>query len=794
MIESTYEAVAQIVRPPRALIAYDSAADWRAGARAALRYLSRVWGGLGGAVLPYSDVARPARPLLRLLRHHDPDLLCWLRLSAADLEPAAMRGWAERAGLGIGDAERVREVATVSDLGTWPAPTGLLALAADWLANLQPYGDEVLLLLDGEPPDPLIPVDRAAPRPAFAVDLTGLDANFALMLATRVGDVRDDGQVEARLPLLEQDLNTAAAYAMLGPETRPGWSPPKAWVDAAAEHGTIIEQALPFPRTSGGIGWLVSALDRHPALVVVGDTAADHALAVACDRTMHTAAWAPDALLDAKGPEGDAARYALTAFLHHRWNPSRPVDTIVTSISEPLERLHDLVRRHAPADATTSSPDRHRNVRVVVTDADELPLPSPKLLADPASLSNRDEYEVATDADGNTVTRAGVPTPRPASSATGVDSWYVDATVGRRSRLPARPSVAPLLLADPPPDVPDAVIRAGRDGHAYWCRTQGLVLAGQPEQLSLVRPRLRVPGAFDVFAALAAASGSAAHISTAGRRARNAVAMWGNVEDATRDLRGSVRGLLDAFAATAKDGPYGGGIAVRRTGYLTADHAAAALTVANAAAARVTLDRLLLRGILHRGLLLRCERCERLDFYRIEQVGSTFACGQCEHTNPLTQPRWHKPDDEPLWFYDLDVIVRDLLAQNGDVPILAVDRLVAGRRRRPPLASSFELQLTRHGEDRPWAELDIAAVIDGRIVVGEAKSVNTLKTSDKSVAQAAQRLADASVALTADAVVLATTHTEWTPGNVDAVRGALERAAKNTRPLPEIIVVADTRK
>ncbi len=46
----------------------------------------------------------------------------------------------------------------------------------------------------------------------------------------------------------------------------------------------------------------------------------------------------------------------------------------------------------------------------------------------------------------------------------------------------------------------------------------------------------------------------------------------------------------------------------------------------------------------------------------------------------------------------------------------------------------------------------------------------------------------------AAAVVLATTHTEWAPGTVDAVRGALERAADDTRPLPEVIVVADTRK
>ena len=95
------------------------------------------------------------------------------------------------------------------------------------------------------------------------------------------------------------------------------------------------------------------------------------------------------------------------------------------------------------------------------------------------------------------------------------------------------------------------------------------------------------------------------------------------------------------------------GIAVRGQGYLNFDNARTLLED-DEAGTRGVLDRLCDARVLRRGLLLKCERCEWLAFYLLQYVGATFDCIRCEYRNRLSQPRWHLPVSEPVWFYDLD--------------------------------------------------------------------------------------------------------------------------------------------
>lgn len=78
-------------------------------------------------------------------------------------------------------------------------------------------------------------------------------------------------------------------------------------------------------------------------------------------------------------------------------------------------------------------------------------------------------------------------------------------------------------------------------------------------------------------------------------------------------------------------------------------------------------------------------------------------------------------DPEPHWYYALDQVARDLLVTHGDVPLLAAADLIRG-------ASSLlwcpELEIT---DDTGSAEIDICTMVDGRIVIGEAKSNNSLR-------------------------------------------------------------------
>jgi hypothetical protein len=54
---------------------------------------------------------------------------------------------------------------------------------------------------------------------------------------------------------------------------------------------------------------------------------------------------------------------------------------------------------------------------------------------------------------------------------------------------------------------------------------------------------------------------------------------------------------------------------------------------------RAELDRLLRLRVLRRGLILRCARCNWLDWYAIDHIGQSFRCGRCDQNNFLEQAR-----------------------------------------------------------------------------------------------------------------------------------------------------------
>jgi hypothetical protein len=141
----------------------------------------------------------------------------------------------------------------------------------------------------------------------------------------------------------------------------------------------------------------------------------------------------------------------------------------------------------------------------------------------------------------------------------------------------------------------------------------------------------------------------------------------------------------------------------------------------------------------------------------------------------LARGRWAKGDTEPAWHYGLDQVVRELLAQHGDLPLLAADRLQSMRPQRPAFLWVPEL-LVQHAAG--LVELDIYLIIDGRVVVGEAKSNGRLGSSR----HAAARMVQAAQMLTADEIVLATSQPAWAPGVRAAIAVGWQRG-----PIPRVI-------
>ncbi len=535
----------------------------------------------------------------------------------------------------------------------------------------------------------------------------------------------------------------------------------------------------PFGRSGQSTIKVRTAFPQPPVVCVIGETADDHALALLCDRLFHRAAWVPTHLLAENAKLRSAVKTALYELQHVAGAADRP--TLITSTSEPSTVVDSLA-----ADLSTMfglyyadgqpMPDTRRPESI-----DPVSLATEggrSILADPTTFSLSRRIPVTNDAgDVSMLTPVALPMPE-AVEHLGTDlHWYIDVWMPEQ-QLPARTSISGECLQQSSAPFPEAIVRASRDGLTFASPNFGFVMAGASHEARLAQPLLRFPTADVLFAELAAAANAQIARSTAGHRSAIAVEMWGSLGAVATDLTGPVRKLLNAFfPPRGVEGNYDIGYEIRGYGYVALEDAVKVLSV-EAHEARSTIDRLLALNVLRQGFLLYCARCRSYAFYRIDQVGSVFECHACGHASQLSLGQWYSKDPEPHWYYSLDQVVRDLLATHGDVPLLAAADL---SQRASSVLWSPELAVT---DDSKSVELDICIVVDGRIIVGEAKSNRKLK-GDKGTEDVARRLTHAAQILSADEIVLATSQASWARDTISAVNDAV--AQSWTRgPLPLI--------
>jgi hypothetical protein len=196
---------------------------------------------------------------------------------------------------------------------------------------------------------------------------------------------------------------------------------------------------------------------------------------------------------------------------------------------------------------------------------------------------------------------------------------------------------------------------------------------------------------------------------------------------------------------------------------------------------RQTLDDLILRGVIRRGLVLRCSACRNLGFTEVGALANTNACTRCGNATPLRLEAWRQPVFDPEWHYELHPIVRDLVRENGHAPLWLAHHLRQGAR---TYCDVSETNLFCGDSCRPIAEADLVAHVDGRLLTAEVKTTDELDTTrDKRKAAARKRLMWARL-VNADEIVLATTMPTWQQSSIDIMRTALQAAAKADVWLP----------
>lgn len=817
MNQQSHPQIVARVRPPRFVVGYVPHQDWIYDARRALASICRIWGGNGAIPLPIHESGADSilQPFLRLydpdhvavhvpvledVAHHDPSVIdriferyrtnettredVWQRFSTYPLHDA----WHKLADL---VAEQVDHCCSpFKEIGQ--DHRHFQSGAIKWIARNE--------ITEGDLPS----ISDQPDEITYVLDLSQIDSSVALMIETRIGTLdrisRDNRNV-IELPTSERDIQILLHVAIAGATSFRRWKfqPNRSdeQGDRDTDESTIyledLVAASPLARCGQLTTTLHTAIPQPPIVCVVGDTAEDHALAVVCDRLFQHAVWIPPNLLTEKT---DFTTTIMLAFneLANTTTRSTRNQILVTSVSETAVRVEEFVS----ALTGNLTFGLHPGSPISVSERFRAVSPSElarergrSIQADTKAFMIRRRIPVTHEkGDVSMLTPLTLPEPQALERLGSSAHWCVDVSMPGH-QVPPRTGISSESLQQLPVGaIPEAIIRASRDGLTYNSANFGLVLSGMPRDAHLAEPLLRFPEALGIFSELARAMNARLEVSPAGYRSRIAAEMWGSHMKIAADLTGSVRNLLNAFLPPHKaSGNYNHGYEIRGKGYLAIEDVAAVLELqeneADMIEARKQLDRLLVLSVLKEGFLLYCSRCRTYDFYEVGLVGRTFICATCGHVSTLSFGQWCSQDAEPHRYYSLDQVVRDLLKDHGDVPLLAAAKLSSGS------YSTLwcpEIRLTELAS-KATVELDICLAVNDLVIVGEAKSNDTLKAG-KNTEEAARRLVIGAQLLRADEIVLATSRPRWVEGTMDAVQKAVAKHWTQG-PRPSVIEITN---
>lgn len=147
-------------------------------------------------------------------------------------------------------------------------------------------------------------------------------------------------------------------------------------------------------------------------------------------------------------------------------------------------------------------------------------------------------------------------------------------------------------------------------------------------------------------------------------------------------------------------------------------------------------------GVFRQGVYLRCNNCGSKYWQEVGEVYQENKCQGCGGVVSLSV--------KATWRYRLNTLIRNAVAFHGCVPVI----LCLHNLRSTPTQHTFlwapGLELYRSYEDkRPMAELDLACIIDGKLIIGEVKT-----SCVEFVSSELSKLADLAKNLDANVVVI----------------------------------------
>jgi hypothetical protein len=788
LIESfEFHQISVGVRPTRAAVRMGQYEGWEHSAVRVLEVLSITWGGAGDIIVTCDSDGVTNGQLWSVVELFDPDI--W-----ASHTPTH-RGWLLRDPAGYHnylDAQTDVSLPEGTDREEWKSQIHRMLMSEGSLSGWVPpepfwertrthlapswdreHGHAELVRDDEAPTGALVDVTKLTPLPQrVVVPYTGnLQASARVLVASKWGALSpssraaltERGVPVVDVPVVEADLPgiLAACWGAsmwptpaLDAELADAISP-EILGEAKGSAAYWFDTYGPFAMSMVGLGEFIRLTPMRqewPLVIVVGDSASDFALATSLDRCMGPAMWVPPAIL---GEETWKVAARVLEMPRRHDDRDRPVYLTSCSLND------DAIQAMAGelADQMWSNASR---VRAGIP---ELPQQRPVSILD-AQLGFTNEDELFSgNATGRGI-RARLPSSVGAKDPFDL-SWWND-VVRVDHQLPPRWPLNEHVVARSGSWKSRA--RVTREGLAFHSKPLGFLPAGVRLEQIVDNPRLRFLDSATAFKTIAAEAGITLTESPAGRYTARVTELWGGLAALTTDLqRPIVRRVLDAFQSTAKSGVDPGNMIADRR-YLSFEDLET--TAGDLNALFTFVDWSVRTGVLRRGLCLACSQCSHFGWYDADDIGQEFQCWRCRTQTTIDSRAIRGGTTEPDWYYSLAEVVYQACRASFNVPVLALHQF-AGDARSVLGMTDHEITFADHQR----VEIDLWGIVDGCIVLGEAKTGKELGKSARARRVKAQRLRRAADAITADVFVLATASNAWAPSSVEAI----EEAFKDSR-------------
>ena len=312
-------------------------------------------------------------------------------------------------------------------------------------------------------------------------------------------------------------------------------------------------------------------------------------------------------------------------------------------------------------------------------------------------------------------------------------------------------------------------VRAGRNGIAYYCPNM-TVFYGLDVDTLLIKPKVILPEALDIFQAVAAGAGYSCAPSQKGVFTQETAHKFGGLSALAEFLRNpSRRALLDKFHGSKKpaEGEHDEGVLLASDRRCYLDFASIQKVVGTNEDVQGLIDELVVKGVFHRGFIFKCRSCRNADWFSVGEISDHFKCKRCGLVQIYTREHSLRPA-EPVWYYKLDELVLRAHQNGFAPPTLALDYL--RRQSKESFLFTPELDVFVGNSTKPFVEMDICCIPDGVLAIGEAKTAKRLGGSPAEVARALEKYRLIAEKFGVGQVVFATAEQSWSPVTIEKIQ------------------------